>query len=353
MEQAVGLIGPQFGAILPFATVLIVVPLLMRIAHALGLVDHPGGRKDHAGTTPLVGGIAVFLALLPAVFATGLGAHAAALLVALAIMLVTGAADDIHDLKPLPKFAAQIAACLVMIYAGGVELRSMGNLAGWGVIGLSVFALPMTVFAAVGVINAINMMDGMDGVAGSIALVAFGWYCAVAALQGLDVLQAVALMFCSGLAGFLAFNLRFPWQPRARIFLGDAGSMVLGFALAWFAIALTQGPGRSFPPICALWVVLLPLADCVSLMSRRLRAGKSPFIADREHLHHYLAARGLGHGQALALMLGLSLVFGAVGFFGWRLGVPEPFLFWPFFFLYFGYHRWIKSEWKRLAQAAP
>lgn len=340
------------GAAVPFAVLLVAAPLLMRLAPSLGLVDHPGGRKDHAGAIPLVGGIAIYTALLAAMLATGIAAQSVAMLAALAIVLVTGVADDLHDLKPLPKFAAQIAACLVMIYAGGVELRSVGNLAGWGVIGLSVFALPMTIFAAVGVINAINMMDGMDGVAGSLALGAFGWYAAVAALQGLAVLEMVTMMFCAALAGFLVFNMRFQWQQRARIFLGDGGSMVLGFALAWLAIDLTHGPGRSFPPICALWVLLLPLADCVSLMSRRVRAGKSPFVADREHLHHYLAARGFSHGQALALVFGLSMAFGAIGFFGWRWSVPEPVLFWPFFFLYFGYHYWIKSEWKRLARQA-
>jgi UDP-GlcNAc:undecaprenyl-phosphate GlcNAc-1-phosphate transferase len=336
------------GAILPFAAALIAIPVLMRVAPSAGLVDHPGGRKDHTGAVPLVGGIAIYLSLLPAAFATGLFTQFAALLAALAIVLLAGVADDIFDIRPLPKFAAQIAACLVMIYAGGVELLGVGNLAGFGPIFFFAFALPMTLFAAVGVINAINMMDGMDGVAGSIALGAFAWYCAVAWMQGLHGLQVVALMFCGALAAFLAFNLRYPRHPRARIFLGDAGSMVLGFALAWFAIDLTHGPGRSFPPICALWVLLLPLADCVSLMSRRVRAGKSPFVADREHLHHYLAARGLSHAQVFGVMLGFSAFFGAVGFFGWRLGVPEPVLFWPFFFLYFAYHYAIKRAWKRM-----
>src|SRR5258708_31159661 len=146
----------------------------------------------------------------------------------------------------------------------------------------------MTVFAIVGVVSASNMVDGLDGLGGSIAFVAFSWYAAVAGFSGLDVQFKTALIFCGAIAGFLLFNLRFPWQPRARVFLGDAGSLMIGFALGWFAIDLTQGPGRTTPPIAALLVLLLPLADCVSLLTRRLAKRETPFDADSYHIHHYL-----------------------------------------------------------------
>jgi len=204
------------------------------------------------------------------------------------------------------------------------------------------------VFAVVGVVNSLNMMDGLDGLGGSIAFVAFAWYAAVANASGLDVQFKTALIFCGAIAGFLLFNLRFPWQKHARVFLGDAGSLMIGFALGWFAIDLTQGSGRTFPPIAALWVLVLPLADCVSLMTRRLTARKSPFVADSHHIHHYLLARGFTHGQTLGILVGLSALFGAVGFFAWHLGLPESWLFWPFFFGYFAYHYWIKAAWKRI-----
>jgi UDP-GlcNAc:undecaprenyl-phosphate GlcNAc-1-phosphate transferase len=206
--------------------------------------------------------------------------------------------------------------------------------------------VPLTVFAVVGVVNSINMMDGLDGLGGSIALVAFAWYAAVAALSGLVTQFMVAVIFCGAIAGFLVFNLRFPWQKQARVFLGDAGSLMIGFALGWFAIDLTQGAGRTMPPIAALWILVLPLADCVSLMTRRLSARRSPFVADSHHIHHYLLARGYTHGQTLGILAGLSVLFGSVGFFGWRLGVPEPLLFWPFFLGFFAYHFWIRRAWR-------
>src|SRR5436190_3467223 len=312
--------------------------LLARAAPALSLLDHPGGRKTHSRPVPLVGGLAIFVALLGAASAMGIATNAGYFLFALSIVIAVGMWDDIAEIPPRLKFAIQVVASAIMIWGGGVCLTTVGDLLGWRPIGLSILAAPLTVFAIVGVVNAVNMMDGLDGLGGSVAFIAFAWYAAVAHGTGLELQFKTALIFCGAIAGFLLFNLRFPWQPRARVFLGDAGSLMIGFALGWFAIDLTQGTGRTFAPIAALWVLLLPLADCVSLMVRRLRAGKSPFVADSRHIHHYLLARGFTHGQTLATLAGLSLLFGAVGVLGWSAGLSEAVMFWPFFFGFFTYH---------------
>ena len=326
---------------------------LSRLAPSLGLIDHPGGRKVHGRPIPLVGGLAVAVALFLTAALTGIVPSASYFLLALSMVIAVGLWDDVAELSPRLKFAIQIVASAVMIWGAGIQLNSVGDLLGWRPIGLSILAVPMTVFAIVGVVNAVNMVDGMDGLSGSITFFAFAWYAAVAAGSGLTVQFMTALIFCGAIAGFLVFNLRFPWQKRARVFLGEAGSLMLGFALGWYAIDLTQGSGRTFPPIAALWVVMLPLADCVSLMLRRVKAGKSPFVADSRHIHHYLQARGMSHGQVLATLAGLSALFGAVGYFGWRLGVPEAALFWPFFFGFFAYHHWIQRAWRRVDQRLP
>jgi UDP-GlcNAc:undecaprenyl-phosphate/decaprenyl-phosphate GlcNAc-1-phosphate transferase len=127
-------------------------------------------------------------------------------------------------------------------------------------------------------------------------------------------------------------------------FLGDAGSMLVGFLIGWFAIDLTTGNGspstgtRSFPPICALWVIVIPLCDCVSLMIRRNLAGKSMFVADRQHLHHYLLNRKLSVGAASAVSLGINAACAAFGIAGWILEVPEPLMFAAFIGLFAVYH---------------
>ena len=324
------------------------VVLLARFAPHLGIVDAPGGRKSHADEVPLVGGLAIFVALLAVSWATGLAPRIGYFLFALSVVIAVGFWDDVAEIRPRLKFAIQIGASAIMIWGAGVELRSVGDLIGWRSIGLSVLAVPMTIFAMVGVVNSINMMDGVDGLAGSISLVAFAWYAAVAAQSGLADQALTDLLICGAIAGFLAFNLRLPWQREARVFLGDAGSLMLGFALGWFAIDLTQGPGRTFPPIAALWVLLLPLADCVSLMVRRVRARRSPFDADSHHIHHYLLARGFSPRQALTILVAASAAFGAVGYAGWYFNVPESVLFYPFFFGFFAYHAWIQREWEKI-----
>ena len=324
------------------------VLLLARFAPSLGIVDDPGGRKEHSHAIPLVGGLAVFAALLAVAWASGIATQAAWFLLALAIVIAVGCWDDVAEIRPRVKFAIQMAACALMIWGAGIQLHGVGDLIGWRPIGLSILAIPLTVFAVVGVVNSINMMDGVDGLAGSTALVALCWYAMVAAGSGLQPQALTAWILCGAIAGFLLFNLRFPWQKQARVFLGDAGSLMLGFALGWYAIDLTQGPGRTFPPIAALWVVVLPLADCVSLMIRRVRTGKSPFVADRGHIHHYLLARGFTPSQTLAILVGISVACGAVGYFAWLFKVSEAALFYPFFFGFFAFHAWIQRAWEKL-----
>jgi UDP-GlcNAc:undecaprenyl-phosphate GlcNAc-1-phosphate transferase len=340
--------GIVLSAVIMAVVATVTTVVLARFAPTLGLLDHPGGRKDHHGSVPVVGGIALVVTLLCAVFFIERTPVPPAFLAAAAILVVVSVWDDWKELHHLPRFGAQIAAVLVMVYGAGVELKSVGNLLGLNSIGLSIFVVPMTVFAVVGVINAVNMIDGMDGLAGSTSLVALAWYGVAATLSGLSGQAGLAWILCGGLAGFLLLNLRLPWQPQARVFLGDAGSTLLGFTLAWLAIDLTQGPGRTMPPIAGLWVVLLPLADTVSLMARRRSRGHSPFKPDREHIHHFLLAHGYSVSGALGILVLASVVFGAVGVFGWRMGVPEPVLFWVFFFSFFAYHYAIKRAWARL-----
>ncbi|HSN22217.1 MAG TPA: MraY family glycosyltransferase [Usitatibacter sp.] len=346
--------APQAGRIvvhlgLAFALSCVAMVLLRSCARRLNLVDVPCSRKAHGGEVPLVGGLAIFLAVLAAQWLLAAPTQIAGLHLALSVVIAVGLWDDIAEISPGVKLAAEMAASGVMIFGAGILLHGVGDILGWRPLGLSILAVPVTVFAMVGVVNSMNMIDGMDGLAGCIALVAFAWYAAVASLCGLDMQLDAALLLCGAIAGFLLFNIRYPGHAHARAFLGDAGSLLLGFALGWFAIDLTQGPGRSFPPIAALWVVLLPLADCVSVMARRVSAGRNPFVADRQHIHHYLAARGFTHGQTLALLVGVSTLFGAVGFAGWRLAMPEAALFWPFFFGFFAYHAWIQRAWKKVA----
>ena len=323
---------------LVFAVALVAGLLLARLAPALGLLDHPGGRKDHADATPLVGGLAIFCAMLVAGAIGNMGEAYRVMLAAGGVLVLTGIIDDRHEIGPLPRFVLQAVAALVMAYGANVVLHGVGKLVGFYPIEFGFLTIPATIFCVLGVINSLNMIDGLDGLSGSISVTIFAAYAYVAHETGLAAQAHVLMMLLAATLGFLVLNMRLPWQSRARIFLGDTGSMLLGLLIAWFAIDLTMGDGRTFPPICALWVVMVPLCDCVSLMARRRKAGKSALVADREHIHYYLRNRGLSVAATqwtIALANAACALFAVVG---WQCGVPEPVFFGVFVAMFVAYH---------------
>lgn len=336
-----------------FCTTAAALIVLRKLAPAMGLLDYPGGRKDHAQPTPVVGGIALMAGLLVCVTVLRLDALSLALVICSLAVFLAGLLDDMREISQYPRFAAQILACVAFLWLADTPLRSVGNLLGPGAIGLWIFAYPMTVFAVVGVVNAINMSDGLDGLAGGQGVVTAGAFALAAHGSGLSDLALLFAAVAAGLTAFLVFNLRHPWQPRATVFLGDAGSMTLGFLFGWAAVLLTQGADRSLPPICALWIVVIPLCDTVSLMLRRRAAGRSPFNPDREHLHHQLLARGFTVGQTTWLLILGGATTSAIGLGGWKLGVPEPILFVLFVALFISHHRISKAYWKRRGAPGP
>ena len=169
-----------------FAATALLIPPLCRMAPRCGLLDHPGGRKRHAGAIPLVGGVAMMAVFVACFFAFGLFRTVTIYLpAAAALMAVGGLFDDRHELGPVAKFGVQIVAALVVAQLGGAQLLHLGELVGPGVLMLGALALPFSVFAIVGVMNAVNMADGIDGLAGGLSLVAalaFAW-CAADAGQ--------------------------------------------------------------------------------------------------------------------------------------------------------------------------
>jgi UDP-GlcNAc:undecaprenyl-phosphate/decaprenyl-phosphate GlcNAc-1-phosphate transferase len=323
---------------------------LIRLAPLTGPMDIPQGRKSHDQPTPLVGGIAIMAALLVTAVLLRFDISVLTLLVCSLLVFLAGVVDDFREISQYPRFAAQILACGLVLWLLNVPLRSVGDLFGVGPIGLWVFALPMTVFAVVGVTNATNMGDGMDGLAGSQALIAALAFATAAHLSGLAAQAQLMLSLAGALAAFLAFNLRLPWQRRARTFLGDAGSMSIGFLLGWTAVDLTQGTGRSLHPISALWVVVIPLCDTVSLILRRKAAGRSPMQPDMEHLHHQLLACGFSVTHTVMLISGAGLICSVIGVGGWLVGVPEPVLFALFVALFLGHHFQSKHFWRTRAR---
>lgn len=320
-----------FFLVVAFALAAIATRALFRIAVRIGLADLPGGRKQHEGTIPVTGGIAMYAGFSVAALATGIIAGPTlALVSALGLLVVGGALDDMHDLPPRAKFVVQLVAALLMTSWAGVFVAQLGDLLGLGKLNLYNWAIPFSVVCVLGVANAINMVDGLDGAAGGVALVATLWLALAAALQGLGTQLLLLLLLACAIAGFLAWNLRLPGRPQARAFMGDAGSMMLGFALCWFSIDLSQGEGRTLPPILFVWILAVPLLDMARVMFMRWLRGASMLEADREHLHHLLLDRGWSVSATALALIGCSVISGAAGFAAWRLGVPDYAMFYAF-----------------------
>jgi len=322
---------PWIALLLTAGVSLLICLLIMPIAQRFGLLDHPSKRKVHRAATPLVGGMAIYAALiLTTVLATAYTSKALPLLGACGLMLATGMLDDLRNLSPITRFIMQILACFIMIFVGDVVLTDFGSLMWDGVFQLGWLSIPITVFAALDVINTFNMIDGIDGLSSTVFIVAtaaMGWL----ALQAGHLFNATILLIAaSATLGFLALNARLPWNPRARVFLGDSGSLFMGFFLAWQFIDLGNGEDRVFAPITAVWLLGIPLLDTVRLMTQRWLRGGSSMQADLFHLHHAFLKAGFTVRQTSLLITLLILLTTAIGVTGQVLGWPEYLMFYGY-----------------------
>jgi len=325
----------------------ILIALLHRPARWLGLVDHPGGRKAHDRVTPLTGGIAIYLTFLVGVWVLGVpDARWLGLALAGGLLLLVGLLDDLQELSAKSRFIAQILAALILFWIGRAELNDLGRLAGEENVGLGALALPFTVFCVVGVINATNMMDGLDGLAGSQLLLFFGVMALLAMMAGLPEEEKVLMVLCGALLGFLALNFRFRCKRPALTFLGDAGSLFLGLAAAWFLIKFTQEPIRVISPITAVWLFSLPLMDTVAIMIRRVLHGRSPFAPDRDHFHHVLLAAGFGVRTTVLIIITISALLSGVGLYAEYVGVSQHVMFLLFLLLFMFYFWGMMHAWR-------
>jgi UDP-GlcNAc:undecaprenyl-phosphate GlcNAc-1-phosphate transferase len=325
------------------------LPLLVRLASRWNIVDLPGGRKVHTTPTPRVGGLAMACGVAAAALLTmQLEGPDRWFLLAADVLVAFGAWDDWADLDYRMKLAGQLLAICVVVVLGDVQIRTITlddsiSLPGW-------VSVPLTIFFLVGITNAINLTDGLDGLAGGTA---FFCLCAVALLLSSvgesGTSTAMALAFAGAVLGFLRFNT-YP----ASVFMGDAGSQLLGFAIGVLSIRATQGATSQISAAIPVLLLALPILDTLNVMRKRIIEGRSPFRADQNHIHHKLLWLGFDHHEAVMviyavqgalfvaayylrfesdlLILGITMAFFAVsvGIFraavltGWKFRVKAP-----------------------------
>ena len=309
----------------------LLIMMLRRPAERWQLVDVPGGRKRHAAPVAVTGGVAITTAMLLALMASfsAFGQYAA-FFAGVVILALTGFLDDLGEVPAGAKMLVQVFTAVLMTSWGANFLVNLGDLFATNPINTRLWAIPLTVFATVAVINAINMFDGLDGLAGSLVLVMLAFFAAFALIIGDLNAAKIIIVLAGAVAGFLFFNLPWPLRGQHRTFMGDAGSMVLGFAIAWFSVSLTQNDSIHVPPPTMLWVLGILLMDVFTVTVRRLARRRSPMAADRDHIHHILMRRGYSPRRALATLVCANALLAAIGTAQWRLGVPDWWIFWSF-----------------------
>jgi UDP-GlcNAc:undecaprenyl-phosphate/decaprenyl-phosphate GlcNAc-1-phosphate transferase len=286
--------------LLPFLLAMVVtmawLPLFRRVAAKWRIVDHPGQRKVHAVPIPRIGGLAMAIGvLIAAIVAVPLTPSERWFLAAAGVVAVFGGLDDRFDLDYRLKLFGQLLAAGIVIVGGDLQVHALTlddrvMLPQW-------LSIPLTVLFLVGITNAINLADGLDGLAGGTTFLSL---CALAMLaysSGQVSTAALALTFAGAVLGFLRFNT-FP----ASVFMGDAGSQLLGFAVGVLSLRATQSGTSAVSAAVPVLLLALPILDTLSVMVQRISEGRSPFSADKNHIHHKLLSFGFDHHEAVMVI---------------------------------------------------
>ncbi len=310
-----------------------------RVALRIDLVDIPGGRKKHAHPVPLVGGISVFFGfVLSTSFLSDSLNDLRSFFIASGLLIFTGVLDDFKELEAKPRLLMQVFVALLLTLWGGNVITSFGNIFGFGEISMPYWVgLCFSVFAIIAMINAFNMLDGLDGLSSSVGLSQVFSCSVIAFCAGLTRDFSLLIIFMSCLLVFLYFN--FPWvkKSHAKVFMGDAGSMFLGCALAWFSLWIPKFSNYDVHPVLMLWVLFLPIVDTIQVVVYRILKGNSPMEADREHLHHLLLSVGFHKRHVTIFMFIISLFMGSMGILGYVCDISQPLMFYSFVFFVAAY----------------
>ena len=287
--------------VVSMAVAMSLLPVLVRLAGRFALLDQPGERKVHARPIPRVGGIAMAVGVLASTTSMmpGLSVQELGFLCAAALVVVLGAVDDRWDLDAKFKLAGQVAAAAIAVFLGGISISSLTL--SERVVVPTLAGQVLTLVFLVGVTNAVNLADGLDGLAGGMSFICFCALAWLSQLAGQQGALTLSLAFAGAVIGFLRFNTH-----PAAVFMGDAGSQLLGFAAGCLGLLATQVNGTPVSTALPLLLLGIPILDTLQVMVRRLAAGRSPFSADKRHLHHQLLALGLHHAEAVAVLYALQ-----------------------------------------------
>lgn len=303
-----------------FFYTIVLIFSLVPLANKIGLVDMPNARKKHIGATPLVGGIAIyiivsgyFLLFLPHTQNMSLYLLSGGLLVAVGVL------DDFFDIRVRYRLFIQFLCAFMIVVMGGMYFEDFGNIFGFGMVELGILGAVLTIIFIVANINAYNMIDGIDGLLGTLSLVSFVTLALLMSINS-SSLAIVPIVISSTIIAYLVFNFSI-LKMVPKIFIGDAGAMLLGFTICWLII-IGSVVEDSFRPVMALYIVAVPIFDLLFNVISRVRRGVSPVKPGRDHIHHRLMRRGYTSRQTLAIISMFALFVSAMGVLGELVQTP-------------------------------
>lgn len=310
--------NPEIRCILALAAAGIIVYLAAFLATSLarraGAVDRPSGRRVHSGDLPNWGGIAIaFGVLVSMMFFLDFDSKVVGIVIGGAIVLAVGMVDGVRELRASHKFSAQLVAVLVVMYFG-VRIHSLGSPVSGAYFYLGRWGMLPTALWIVGITNAINLIDGLDGLASGICAIASGALCLVA--LGVEEYQVALIwaILCGACSGFLKHNF-----APARIIMGDGGSYFLGFVISCVAVMGAQKTAAAIAIVVPIVALAIPIVDTSVAFFRRLLGGKSPFVADRGHVHHRFLDMGLSVRATVLVFYAATVALCVAAFLVYRL----------------------------------
>lgn len=303
------------SALFTFFITFFSIPSIVRVSKAKGLMAHPNGRTSHIDPTPNLGGVAIFAGVIISfVLYTGIpAAHELKYVIAgMLILFFWGLKDDLHPMPAYKKFAGQTISTLFILVPGDFHLSSLHGL--FGVEELSyVISLPLTFILFLALINSFNLIDGIDGLASGVGIIASLFFGIGFLLINHTSYAIMSFILAASLIAFFYYNV---FGKKNKIFLGDTGSMLIGFLLAILAVRFLnfENDNNIFDkdlstPAVILCVLIIPLFDTARVVLLRILRGKSPFTADRSHIHHRLLDISGSHIKATAIILTVNVVF--------------------------------------------
>jgi len=324
--------------------------LLQPVAKHLGLIDEPGGRKKHKQVTPLIGGIAMFLGFAFALLTLPISlAPYRSLIAGSCLLMIVGVLDDLHEVPAYSRLVGQGLASFFMVFWGSNTYTQLGDLLGTGNISLNLLSIPFSIFIALSTINAMNMLDGLDGLLGALSLIIGSSLLLVTYNLHIYDSSYITIIFIAVLLGYLFYNFPKNSKAHAKIFMGDSGSMFIGFIIIWLIIHIcSKNKFHTFNTSIVFWIMAVPIFDIINVSLRRIFLGKNPLHATRDHIHHFFLLQGLSTFKTLWLIIFICIVSNMIGLTLFYMKTPAYYSFYLYSSLFLLSTIIYQYQWKKV-----